>query len=148
MGLFSRVGLFSVKTYYVANTTSGKGKDAKEMKCPVTQTFIFSRAVPASAHPLTPDSLTAKELAFVAQSVARNWVELAWTLGLQETDIQEIQKTYRTHDEQSFQMLEQWLHLYSSQQSLPIILIKALKFINYDHLADLIETESQQTVLK
>ena len=78
-------------------TYSGKGKDAKEMKCAVTQTFIFSHAVPASAHPLIPDSLTTKELAFVAQSVARNWVELARTLGLQETDIQEIQKTYRTH---------------------------------------------------
>ena len=128
---------------------SGGGKDAKEMKCAVTQTF-FSHAVPASAHPLTPDSLTTKELAFVAQSVARNWVELARTLGLQETDIQEIQKTYRTHGEQSFQMLERWLHLYSSQQSLPapVNLIKALKFINYHHLADFIETESQHEVLK
>ena len=129
---------------------SGRGRKAKEMKSAVTQTFIFSHAVPASAHPLTPDSLSTKELAFVAQSVARNWVELARTLGLQETDIQEIQKTYRTHGEQSFQMLERWLHLYSSQQSLPapINLIKALKFINYHHLADFIETESQQEVLK
>ena len=99
-------------------------------------------AVPASAHPLTPDSLTTKELVFVAQSVARNWVELARTLGLQETDIQEVQKTYRTHGEQSFQMLERWLHLYSSQQSLPAPIIKALKFINHHHLTDFIETET------
>ena len=137
-------------TCYVTNTKSGGGRKAKEMKSVVTQIFLFSHVVPASARPLTPDTLTTKELAFVAQSVARNWVELARTLGLQETDIQEIQKTYRTHGEQSFQMLERWLHLYSSQQTLPasIILTKALKSIKHHHLADFIETESQQEVLK
>ena len=110
----------------------------------------FSHAVPASARPLTPDTLTTNELAFIAQSVAKSWVELARTLGIQETDIQEIQKTYRTHGEQSFQMLERWLHLYSSQQTLPppMNLIKALKSINYPHLADFIETETQHAVLK
>ena len=65
---------------------SGGGRKAKERKSAVIQAFLFSHVVPASARPLAPDSLTTKELTFVAQSVARNWVELARTLGLQEID--------------------------------------------------------------
>ena len=44
-----------------------EGRKAKERKSAVIQTF---HVVPASARPLTPDTLTTKGLAFVAQSVA------------------------------------------------------------------------------
>ena len=109
---------------------------------------FLSLAVPESSHPLSPDRLTTTELGFVAHTVAQKWVELAQVLGLQENDIREVQKTYRTQGEQSFQMLELWLR--SSQQSLDVhsVLSRALYSIGYFRLANFIETGSQNDVLQ
>jgi len=92
--------------------------------------------------------LTTTELGFVAHTVAQKWVELAQVLGLQENDIREVQKTYRTQGEQSFQMLELWLR--SSQHSLDVhsVLSKALYSIGYFRLANFIETGTQNDVLQ